>query len=352
MMSYDALLIVLVSVFALTVLIILLIVLNNSRKTNDLNNELSRSIFEIRSSLNQDLSDFNSAMNSRFVDFSERVNSNLIQSHKASNEVFNTINEKMVRISKAQETIDELSRDIISLQDILTDKKSRGTFGEVELYSLLESVYGNNENLYRKQYHLPNGSIADAAILADQSFGILCIDSKFPLENYRNMLDQRLDEKSRELYKRKFRDDVRKHINDIHDKYIIPDLTADLAYMFIPAEAIFALIYGSFPELVDFSYQKNVYMVSPTTLMAYITAIRSIYLGKRKDEKAREISILLSQLAVEFQRYEKRSEDLYRTYEAMGSQFHDLSVSSRKILKRFDQIEAGEFEAIEKEDHS
>ena len=132
-MSYDALLIVLVSVFALTVLIILLIVLNNSRKTNDLNNELSRSIFEIRSSLNRDLSDFNSAMNSRFVDFSERVNSNLIQSHKASNEVFNTINEKMVRISKAQETIDELSRDIISLQDILTDKKSRGTFGEVEL---------------------------------------------------------------------------------------------------------------------------------------------------------------------------------------------------------------------------
>ena len=80
--------------------------------------------------------------------------------------------------------------------------------------------------------------------------------------------------------------------------------------------------------------------------------IRSIYLGKRKDEKAREISILLSQLAVEFQHYEKRSEDLYRTYEAMGSQFHDLSVSSRKILKRFDQIEAGEFEAIEKEDHS
>ena len=125
MMSYDALLIVLVSVFALTVLIILLIVLNNSRKTNDLNNELSRSIFEIRSSLNRDLSDFNSAMNSRFVDFSERVNSNLIQSHKASNEVFNTINEKMVRISKAQETIDELSRDIISLQDILTDKKVR-----------------------------------------------------------------------------------------------------------------------------------------------------------------------------------------------------------------------------------
>ena len=341
-MDSNTLLILMAALFVVTMLIILLIVLNNAKKTNDLNNELSRSIYEIRSSLNRDFNDLGTSLNSQFSNFSERVNSNIIQSNKSSNEVFNSINEKMVRILATQDNLDELSRGIISLEDILTDKKSRGTFGEIELYSLLDSLYGDNKNFYRKQYKLSNGAIADAVLLAEGSFGLLCIDSKFPLENYRHMVDKNLDEKSRELYRRKFRDDIKKHIDAIAGKYIIPDITADLAYMFIPAEAIFAAIYSSFPELVDYSYSKKVFLVSPTTLMAYITAIRSIYLGKKKDERAREIAGLLSELAVEFGRYEKRSEDLYRTYEQLGSIFYDLNVSSAKIKKRFDRINSGE----------
>ena len=335
-MDNNTLLIVMASLFVVTFILILLIVLNNAKKTNDLNNELTRSIYEIRSSLNRD-----------FSDLSERLNSNIIQSHKASNEVFNRINERMVRISAAQENLNELSKDLMSLQDILTDKKSRGSFGEVELYSLLQSAYGDDESFYRKQYKLPNDYIADAAIFGTPSLGILCIDSKFPLENYRHMMDMGLDEKSRELYRRKFRDDVKKHIDDIHKKYIIEGVTADLAYMFIPAEAIFSTIYSSFNELVDYSYQKKVYIVSPTTLMAYITAIRSIYLGVKKDEQARQIAVLLSELSAEFKRYEKRNEELYKTYENMGSLFHDIHTTSKKISKRFDRINNGEFEEKE-----
>ncbi|MBR4470272.1 MAG: DNA recombination protein RmuC [Erysipelotrichaceae bacterium] len=335
-MDNNTLLIVMASLFVVTFILILLIVLNNAKKTNDLNNELTRSIYEIRSSLNRD-----------FSDLSERLNSNIIQSHKASNEVFNRINERMVRISAAQENLNELSKDLMSLQDILTDKKSRGSFGEVELYSLLQSAYGDDETFYRKQYKLPNDYIADAAIFGTPSLGILCIDSKFPLENYRHMMDMGLDEKSRELYRRKFRDDVKKHIDDIHKKYIIEGVTADLAYMFIPAEAIFSTIYSSFNELVDYSYQKKVYIVSPTTLMAYITAIRSIYLGVKKDEQARQIAVLLSELSAEFKRYEKRNEELYKTYENMGSLFNDIHTTSKKISKRFDRINNGEFEEKE-----
>ncbi len=332
-MDNNTLLIIMATLFVVTIIIILVIVLNNAKKTNDLNNELSRSIYEIRSSLNRD-----------FSDLSERLNSNIIQSHKASNEVFSNINEKMTRIFDAQENLNELSKDMLSLQEILTDKKSRGSFGEVELYSLLQSAYGDDERFYRKQYKLPNGFIADAVIIAGDSLGIFCIDSKFPLENYRNMSDQRLDEKSRELYRRKFRDDVKKHIDDIGRKYIIPESTADLAFMFIPAEAVFSAIYASFNELVDYSYRKKVYIVSPTTLMAYVTAIKSIYLNARKDEQAREILLLLSELSVEFDRYEKRNEELYKTYENMGILFHDLNTTSKKITKRFDRINSGEFD--------
>ncbi len=347
-MDQNTLLILMAALFALTIIIVILMVFINSRKTNDLHNELSRSIYDIRAQLNKDLSDLNISISSEFNDFSERVNSNIIQSHKASNEVFNTINEKMIRIDEAQKDLNELSKDVLTLQDILTDKKSRGSFGEVELYSLLEAAYGNNTERYAKQYRLPNHAIADAVIFSGTALGILCIDSKFPLENYRHMLDQRLDKKSRELYRRKFRDDVRKHIDDISQKYIIPGVTADLAYMFVPAEAVFAEIYSSFDELVDLSYRKKVYIVSPTTLMAYITAIKSIYIGVKKDEKAKEIQKLLSELSVEFRRYEKRNEELYRTYENMGSVFSDLKTTSDKIIKRFDRIDSGEFDENEK----
>ena len=343
-MDNNTLLILMAALFVVTVLIILILVLNNAKKTNDLNNELSRSIYEIRSSINRDFADLGNSLNQEFSNFSERVNSNLIQSHKSSGEVFEKISEKMSMISKAQQDLDELSKDIISLEDILTDKKSRGMFGEVELYSLLDSVYGNNTAFYEKQYKLPNGFIADAVIKAEGSFGLLCIDSKFPLENYRNMLDKRLDEKSKELFQRKFRNDIKKHIDDIARKYIIQGYTADLAYMFIPAEAVFSSIYGSFSDLVDYSYAKKVYIVSPTTLLAYITAIRSIYLGKKKDEKAREILKLLSDLSVEFSRYEKRSEEVYKAYESLGTSFHDLSVTSKKIISYFKKIDEGDFE--------
>ena len=349
-MDNNTLLILMASLFVVTVLIILIIVLNNSKKTNDLNNELSRSIYEIRSGIDRDFLDLNSRLNDQFHDFSDRVNSNIIQSGKTYSEVFHSINEKMVKINEAQSALSEMSKDIISLEDILTDKKSRGTFGEVELYSLLDAVYGENSSIYEKQYRLPNGFIADAAIKAEGSFGILCIDSKFPLENYRNMLNIHLDEKSRQLFERKFRDDIKKHIDDIHKKYIVPGLSADLAYMFIPAEAVFASIYGSFPELVDYSYEKKVYLVSPTTLMAYITAMRSIYLGRKKDEKARQIGIMLSELAEEFRRFEKRSAEIYKAYEHLNSAFYDLNVSSRKIIKRFDKINAGDFEEEEEKE--
>lgn len=320
----------------------LLIVLNNSKKTNDLHNELSKTIYDMRNNLNKDFLDFGNNVNNEFANFSERVNSNLIQAHKVTNDVYNNINERIIKIDEAQKGLNDLSKEMLQLQSILSDKKSRGIFGEIELYSLLEVVYGNNPNRYSRQYRLPNGFIADAVIFGGDSMGLLCIDSKFPLENYRRMYDNNLSKEERQQSSKQFSEDIKKHLRDIANKYIIPNVTCDMAYMFVLSEAIFAEIYSSFPQIVDLSYQLKVYIVSPTTLMAYITAIKTIYLSNIKNEKAKEIEILLKNLSIEFERYDKRCKELNKEYENLNNGFKNLAISSDKIIKQFNRINSGE----------
>lgn len=346
-MDNNTLLFIMMALFLLSVIIILIIVLNNAKKTNDLHNELSRSIYEIRTNLNKDLLDMNRSFNMEFNNFSERINSNLIQGNKSNSEIYNRINERIVKIDEAQKGINELSKDVVSLQNILIDKKSRGTFGEVELYSLLEAAYGNDSIFYEKQLKLPNGSVADAVLYGSESMPLICIDSKFPLENYRRIYDDSLTEKEKEGARKQFRDDVKKHLDDISKKYIIEGVTADMAYMFIPAEAIFSEIYANFTQLVDYSYQQKVYIVSPTTLMAYITAIKSIYLSQKKDEQAKEIEKLLADLSIEFKRYELRTQELLKQYENLGNAFINLNTTSSKIIKKFSRINSGDIDDMQ-----
>ena len=324
----------------ITIVTILFVSISNNKR----NAQINESISKIKDSVNENLLKFSNNMNHDFNDLSDRLNSNLIQTHKATNEVFNNINERMVRIDEAQKGINELSNEVVSLQKILTDKKSRGTFGEIELYSLLEAAYGTNYDRYQKQYHLPNGSIADAVIFGGETLGFVCVDSKFPLENYRRIYDENASSADKENARKAFKADVKKHIDDIKNKYIIPGVTADLAYMFIPAEAIFSEIYANFDELVDLSYQSKVYLVSPTTLMAYITAIKSIYLGQTKDQKAKEIQGLLNELSVEFDRFYERTQNLYKDYQKLNADFDQVATTSNKIIKRFDKINSGEIE--------
>ena len=346
-MDNNTLLFIMMALFLFSIMIILIIVLNNAKKTNDLHNELSRSIYEIRTNLNKDLLDMNRSFNTEFNNFSERINSNLIQGNKANNEIYNRINERIVKIDEAQKGINELSEDVVSLQNILIDKKSRGTFGEVELYSLLEAAYGTDSSFYERQFKLPNNAIADAVLYGSETMPFICIDSKFPLENYRRIYDDSLTDKEKEGARRQFRDDVKKHLDDIARKYIIEGVTAEMAYMFIPAEAIFSEIYSGFMDLVDYSYKLKVYIVSPTTLMAYITAIKSIYLSQKKDEQAKEIQKLLADLSIEFKRYEIRTKELLDQYEKLGNAFTLLNTTSGKIIRKFNKINSGDIENID-----
>ena len=250
----------------------------------------------------------------------------------------------MIKIDESQKSLGDLSNDIINLKSILQDKKSRGTFGEVELYYLLESAYGLPGKFYDVQYQLPNDKKADAVIFGPETLGVICIDSKFPLENYRRIYDNDLAQGDRDKARSMFKSDVLKHINDIKEKYIIEGVTAPMAYMFIPAEAVFSEIYANYSDIVEKSFESKVYIVSPTTLMAYITAIKSIYLGQKKDEKAKEIAKLLSDLSIEFSRLKNRNEQLQRDFEKIIPDFEQIMTTSNKIIKKFATINAGEID--------
>ena len=235
--------------------------------------------------------------------------------------------------------LDMLSTDIVSLESVLTDKKSRGIFGEVNLHQILSSVFGEkNDKLYRLQYTLSSGVIADAIVFAPNPLGNICIDSKFPLENYRSMLEKGITPEERTRREKVFESDVKKHIDAIGSKYVIEGETSSQAIMFLPAEAIFAEINAYHTNLITYAYERRVYLASPTTLMSLLTIIEAVLMGMERDKYAGIIHTELNKLGEEFTRYKERWEKLSTHMESVNKDVRDLHITTDKISKRFDSI--------------
>ncbi len=318
--------------------------MNLSSSISSVETSLNRELLDFYERMNRDFDDLNERTSGRILHMEERISRNIQTSNERSSEVFSDLKERMARLDETQKEFLSLSQEISSLQNILQDKKTRGIFGEIELYSLLENVLGQEGILYRKQVKLSNGCIADAVVEGGEKIGKICIDSKFPLENYRRMYNSELSKQDRDLARRQFEGDVRKHIGDIRLKYLIKGETAETAYMFIPAEAVYSEIYANYDALVDLSYRSKVLIVSPTTLVAYLTAIKSIYLGLKKDEKAEEIRALLVDLSKDFKNFSERTGNLSRHFNDLEKDFHDIENTGKKILKKFAMINDGEFQ--------
>lgn len=295
---------------------------------------------QLSSNMRDDFTKLNDTTVNRLVTIEEKVNASMQKGFSTTYESFTKIMEQMARIDTTQKSLENLSTSIGSLQNVLTDKKNRGTFGEVELYSILENQYGLNEKRYARQYKLRDGKIADAVLFAPDPLGMICIDSKFPLENYNRMYNDELSKEEREKAKNLFRNDVISKIKDIASKYIVPGETAEFAYMFIPAEAVFAEINGRFDEVIQLSYRLHVYLVSPTTLMAYLTAMQAIYLGQEKNEKVAEIQNEFIKLSKEFERFETRFEKVSNDFNKTYNDMKDVGITAGKIITRFKDIDA------------
>ena len=233
----------------------------------------------------------------------DKVEERLGKGFEDTNKTFTSVIERLGRIDEAQKKIESLSSEVISLNDLLTDKKTRGIFGEVQLYQLLSAVLGDNKALYEKQKTLSNGSIADAMVYAPEPVGHIAIDSKFPLDNYKRMVDRNLGDADRQKAEKDFKNDVKKHINDIKDKYIIINETGEQAFMFVPAEAIFAEITAYHEDLIEYANKYHVWLVSPTTLISTLSMIQMVVQNMERDQQAKVIIEELKKLGDEFKRY-------------------------------------------------
>ena len=339
-------------IIGLLVIVIILILINIFKKNN--NNEIIDKINKNEVELIKEISDFkndfsrvilndfeklNDRIESKINLINDKVNERLDQNFEKTNKTFTSVLERLSKIDEAQKKIDNLSTDIVSLQSVLTDKKTRGIFGEVNLNNILTSVFGDKRgSLYDIQHLLSNGKQVDAIVYAPAPLGTICIDSKFPLENYQKMMDNSLSKSERELALKKFKTDVKNHIDAISSKYIILGETANEAIMFLPAEAIFAEINAHHNDLVEYSFKKRVWLTSPTTLMSTLTVIQMVVMDMQRDKYAKVIHTELKKLGLEFDRYKERWDKLSRSIETVNKDVKDIHTTTDKITKRFSSI--------------
>lgn len=281
-------------------------------------------------------------LHKRLNEISGQVEQRLNKGFEKTTETFTDVVKRLALIDEAQKRITELSTNVVSLQEVLSDKRSRGAFGEVQMVALVRNMM--SENSFALQYSLSNGTRVDCMLFLPEPTGNLAIDSKFSLESYQRMMDNDLAASDRVAAERQFRQDIKKHIKDIAEKYIIPGETSDSAIMFIPAEAVFAEIHAHQPELVEESHRRRVWMVSPSTLMAVLTTVRAVLKDAATRKQVHLIQEHLVGLSKDFDRFGKRMENLSRHIQQANKDVDEVNTSARKISSRFERIEKVELD--------
>ena len=271
-----------------------------------------------------------------------KVQERLDEGFKKTNQTFISVMERLATIDEAQKKIDGLTTNMVSLQELLGDKRSRGAFGELQLEGLIKNILPPDS--YSFQHTFSKGVRADCVLFLPDPTGTVAVDSKFPMENYQKMFDVKLTDIDKAKAQKQFKLDVKKHINDIASKYIITDETSDGAVMFLPAEAVFAEIHAYHPELIQDAMAKKVWLVSPTTLMAVLNTARAVLKDVETRKQVHIIKSELGKLGKEFDRFDTRMKKLADNIRQAHENAQDVHITSQKITQRFTQIEKVELE--------
>jgi len=266
----------------------------------------------------------------------------LDEGFRKTNETFADVMARLAIIDEAQKKIDGLTTNVVSLQELLGDKRARGAFGEVQLEGLVRNALP--PNAWEMQKTLSNGNRVDCVLRLPDPTGTVCVDSKFPLENYHRMYTVGVGEADRAQAERAFKADLRKHVDDIGEKYIIPGETSDGAVMFVPAEAVFAEIHAYHPDIIDHAMSRRVWIVSPTTLMAVLNTARAVIKDVETRRQVHVIKDALAKLAKDFSRFDERMRKLADHIRQAHEDAERVHISSVKIAQRFAQIESVDFE--------
>ena len=321
--------------------------LQDSMRTgyDSLHKQLGESLLRSSTDLGQRVEALTKATDERLKEIGGQVDKRLSDGFEKTTATFADVIKRLALIDEAQKKITSLSTEVVSLQQLLSDKRSRGAFGEVQLNSLVTNVMPPESFAF--QHKFANDKIADCVLFLPPPTGTICIDAKFPLESYQTMTDMERSEIERKRAESQFKQDIKKHIKDIAEKYIIHDVTADGAVMFIPAEAVFAEIQAHHPDLVETAQTNRVWLTSPTTLWAILNTASSVLKDAATREQVDIIQKHLGYLAEDFKRFRERMDKLATHIGQATKDVDEVNISARKISDRFDKIERVELEGPE-----
>lgn len=315
------------------------LLLLQSNITKDFKNILEEKLNKEANSIRDIKDNFFKDIKTDIDNINSKIQNEFSKSNQYTNDNLKDLSTKLALLDKSYEIVSNSQKEILKLQDIFKDKKARGNLGEFILENIIKSIFGENSKYYKFQYKLKNNTIADLVIFSESPLNLFCIDSKFPLTNYQKITDNNLeDEQVKEAIK-EFKKDIKKHIDDIKNKYIIKGETADFAIMCIPSEAIFSYIVSNLYDMVCYAQDNKIVIASPTTLPVMISNVYMAIKNIEHSKFATEIAKKLSSLKDEFERFTKRFQDLEKNFKNTSESFDEINITSKKLAKNFSDIE-------------
>jgi len=318
----------------------------------------SKNITDFRIRVNQQLNDFQEKISDKFnLEFktltesfhhqmqnvNQKVEERLNQGFKDTNETFINIVKRVEVIDEAQKNIKALSEEMVSLQNILSNNQSRGAYGEYQLNQLLYSIYGDNNKMYQTQYAINDDQKSlrvDAVIFMPKPNSIIPIDSKFPFSAYSKLFDNEgLTKEEENSIISQFAREVKKHITDIANKYILPPKTTDYALMFVPSDGILSLLHSKSPQVIDYAREKSVTIVSPTTIIPLLSSFKAFVIDHQRSENMEKINQELLKLGKDFKIFGQEWSKLSRTIQTIKKDSDLLDSRVERISSKFDSIQ-------------
>lgn len=281
------------------------------------------------------------AVTDRLDTVSHRLGEGMTTAAKATAQSLNQLNERLAVVDAAQNRLAELSQQMVSLKDVLSNKQARGAFGQGRMEAIVQD--GLPKDAYAFQYTLSNGKRPDCAIFLPGDERPLLVDAKFPLESITAFREAKSDEAFK-IASARLRQDISKHVADIAERYFLPGETQEMALMFVPSESVYAELHENFDDLVQKAFRSRVLLVSPSLLMLAIQVVQSIVKDARMREQSEVIQAEVGKLMEDVGRLRDRAMKLQTHFAQASDDVAGVLISADKVSKRGAQIEALEFE--------
>ena len=318
-------------------------VLEQSNKNSEGNNEkLERFQRNITESLANRFDALNKQINDKLIEINKKVDEKLAEGFKTTGETMAQVRERLQAIDDAQKNIEALSKDVVSLRGVLEGNQSRGQYGEYQLSMVLHNVFGDTTGCYQEQYTMKkvkdgDDVRADAVVFMPEPNKMICIDSKFPFQDYQRIFETD-DAEEKERLTKEFGNAVKKHITVIKDKYIVEGKTAPEALMFIPNDGVFAFIHHNLEDVVDYARSKKVILTSPSTLPAILVTINMVRIEVERSKNAEEINKHLHRLAKDFEMFGREWDRFSNALEQTTKRREELDHRVGKLTNKFQSI--------------